>query len=249
VRDGWRRAAHRVLYARLARGLAGVLCVSTALERHWASRLAVPQLRVPILVDVEGTSTPGSDGLHRVVYAGNLAHADEVRALLESFADVARRDPAARLLVLGDDPGTDALERFRALAAALGAGERVTFAGAVDRATAAHAIATAAVLALPRPNTPWSEAGLSAKLADYLATGRPVVVTGIGDVSLHLEDGVAAFVVPPGDRAAFASALAAALADPARADAVGRRGRDVARERFDVRVLGPRLVAFFESLR
>ena len=63
-----------------------------------------------------------------------------------------------------------------ALPTRLGVGDRVTLAGAVDRASAGRAIGSAAVVALPRPKTPWSEAGLSAKLAEYLATGRPVVV-------------------------------------------------------------------------
>lgn len=249
VRDGVRRALHRRIHARVARGLSGVLCVSSVLEGHWARASGAPRLRVPILVDVDATATRDGDGTRRIVYAGNLAHGDEVTALLESFAMVARKDARARLAVLGDDPGTDALARFRALADGLGVGAQVEFAGAVDRERAAEAIATAAVLALPRPKTAWSEAGLSAKLADYLATGRPVVVTGIGDVPQYLEDGVSAFVVAPGDRAAFAGAIEAALADPARAAAVGRRGREVARTAFGTRVLGPRIVAFFESLR
>ena len=249
VREGPRRALHRRVYARIVRGLAGVLCVSTALERHWAAQVGLPSLRVPILTDVAGTATQPSDGARRIVYAGNLAHADEVTALLEAFADVARTDAGVRLQVLGDDPGTDAIARFRGLAERLGAGAQVEFTGAVDRATANAAIATAAALALPRPKTPWSEAGLSAKLADYLATGRPVVVTGIGDIPLYLTHGESAYLVPPGDRAAFATALRDALADPVRADAIGRRGREVALAAFDVRVHGPRLVAFFESLR
>lgn len=249
VRDGARRALHRRVHARAAHRLAGILCVSSMLERYWERESRAPRLRVPILVDVDATTTRESDGAQRVVYAGNLAHVDEVTALLESFAMVARANAAARLEVLGDDPGTDAIARFRAMADRLGVGAQVEFAGAVDRERAAHAIATAAVLALPRPKTPWSEAGLSAKLADYLATGRPVVVTGIGDVPQHLEHGASAFVVPPGDRAAFAAAIAAALADPARAKEIGERGREVARAAFGTRVLGPRIVAFFESLR
>jgi len=248
VREGARRALHRAVYARLVRRLDGVLCVSTVLERHWTAHARVPTLRVPILADVAGAPTRTADGARRVLYAGNLAHADEVTALLEAFAEVARGDTSARLEILGDDPGTDAIERFRAKAGALGVGAQVEFRGAVDREAAAEAIARAAVLALPRPRTPWSEAGLSAKLADYLATERPVVVTGIGDIPLYLEHGVSAFVVAPGDRAAFAAALGHALADPAHADAIGRRGREVALGEFDVRVHGPRLTAFFESL-
>lgn len=248
VREGPRRALHRTAYAQLVRRLDGVLCVSTVLERHWTAQARLPALRVPILADVAGTATRAADGAPRVLYAGNLAHADEVTALLEAFAAVARGNAAARLEVLGDDPGTDAIERFRARADALGAGAQVVFRGAVDRAAAADAIARAAVLALPRPRTPWSEAGLSAKLADYLATERPVVVTGIGDIPLYLEHGVSAFVVAPGDGDAFAAALGDALAAPARADTIGRRGREVALRAFDVRVHGPRLAAFFESL-
>lgn len=167
---------------------------------------------------------------------------------MESFALTVRDHPDATLEILGDDPGTDAIERLRMHAARLGIGERVTVPGAVDRPRVARAIGSAAVVALPRPKTPWSEAGLSAKLAEYLATGRPVVVTAIGDIPLYLEHGRSAWVVPAGDVAAFAAGLSAALADRARADAIGARGREVALRDFDARVIGPRLVAFLEAL-
>jgi glycosyltransferase involved in cell wall biosynthesis len=248
VPAGPRRARHRLLYARLARRVDGLVCVSSALERHWATRVGAPQLRVPILIDAGAVAPGAPDPEPRVVYAGTLSHAAEIETLLAAFARVAPRHPKLRLLILGDDPGSDALARYRARAAALGLGERVELPGAVDRATAARAIAGAAALALPRPRTDWSEAGLSAKLADYLATGRPVVATAVGDVPQYLESGVSAFLAAPDDPDAFAGALDAALSDPARSDTVGRRGREVALASFDTRVHGPRLVAFFESL-
>jgi glycosyltransferase involved in cell wall biosynthesis len=250
VRDGTRRALHRRLYARLARRTDGILCVSTLLDGHWAAHAPAPRLRVPILVDVASFAplAPGAIEADRIVYAGNLAHAGELAALLEAFALAARSVPHAALLILGDDPGSGAIERLRAHATRLGVGDRVTLAGAVDRASAGRAIGSAAVVALPRPKTPWSEAGLSAKLAEYLATGRPVVVTAIGDIPLYLEHGDSAWVVPADDVAAFARGLAEALGDRARADAIGARGREVALRAFDTRVHGPRLVAFFESL-
>ncbi len=248
VPEGPRRARHARVYAAVVRRCAGIVCISTALERHWSTHARVPLLRVPILLDVAGTAPQADDGAHRVVYAGNLEHRDEVNALLDAFVPLSRADATARLDVLGGSLDPSVLERFRARAAALGVGDRVDFAGQVDRARAARTIATAHVLALPRPKTPWAEAGLSAKLADYLATARPVVVTGIGDVPLYLEDGVSAFVVPPGDVHAFATGLAAAFADPARADAIGRAGRAAALAHFDVRAHGCRLVEFFERL-
>lgn len=248
--EGPRRDAHRRLYARLARRLDGILVVSSVLERYFGDQTRVPMLRVPILVEMSrfARAVPVEDA-HRIVYAGNLAHPEEITSLLEAFAAVAQQEPDARLQVLGDDPNSNALVRFPALAADLGVAHRVEFTGSVDRATAARLVAQAGVLALPRPATPWAEAGLSTKLAEYLATARPVVVTAVGDIPLYLEDRVHAFLVPPHDPGAFGVALRDALRDPVRAEAVGEQGRDAAARQFEVSLHGPRIARFFESLR
>jgi glycosyltransferase involved in cell wall biosynthesis len=251
VPAGPRRLLHRWLYACLARRLAGVLCISTALERYWSAHAPrVPSLRVPILTDVGRAGGPceGGERGARVLYAGNLSHAEELTTLLHAFAAIAEDFPDACLQVLGDDPDADTRGRLRAAAGALDIASRIELPGAVDRAGVARALGAAAVLVLPRPRTDWSEAGLSAKLAEYLASGRPVVVTAIGDVPLYLEDRVSAFVVAPGDPAAFAAGLREALGDPQRARAVGARGREVALAAFDTAVQGPRMRRFFEAL-
>ncbi len=248
VADGPKRAAHRRIYARLARRLDGILVVSSYLERYFGEHTRAPMLRVPILVEME--RFPARAPLrNQIVYAGNLAHPEEITSLLHAFAAVARDDPNAQLQVIGDDSNSNALVRYPALAAELGVGARVEFCGAVDRETVTQRVGAAGVLALPRPATPWAEAGLSTKLAEYLATARPVVVTAVGDIPLYLEDRVSAYLVAPDDADAFVAALRDALTDPTRAEAVGARGRDAAERHFEVAVHGPRLLAFFESLR
>jgi len=248
VTEGPRREAHRRIYARLARRLDGILVVSSFLEHYFAEHTRAPLLRIPILVEMSRFPVSASRG-RQIVYAGNLAHPEEITSLLQSFAAVARDDADARLQVIGDDPSSNALLRYPALAVQLGVGDRVEFCGAIDRETVTQRIGSAGVLALPRPATPWAEAGLSTKLAEYLATARPVVVTAVGDIPLYLEDRVNAFLVAPGDADAFVAALRDARADPARAEAVGKRGRDAAERHFEVAVHGPRLVAFFAALR
>ena len=246
--EGPRREAHRRFYARLARRLDGILVVSSFLERYFAEHTRAPLLRVPILVEMSRFPARVSRE-RKIVYAGNLAHPEEITSLLHAFAALARDDTSAQLQVIGDDPSSNALVRYPALAAQLGIGDRVEFCGAVDRETVTQRVGSAGVLALPRPATPWAEAGLSTKLAEYLATARPVVVTAVGDIPLYLEDRVSAFLVAPDDADAFVAALRDALADPARAEAVGKRGRDAAERHFEVALHGPRLVAFFASLR
>ena len=59
------------------------------------------------------------------------------------------------------------------------------------------------------------------------ACGRPVVgTTGCGAVDA-IQDGVNGYLVPPDDPEAAARAALRLLADPAAADAMGRRGREL----------------------
>ena len=99
------------------------------------------------------------------------------------------------------------------------------------------------MLALPRPAGAFSQAGLPTKMAEYLASGVPTVVTAVGDLPLYLRDGIDAYLVAPGDPAAFGARLCEALADPDAA-LVGRRGRRVAAEQFDPARHGRRILAF-----
>ena len=85
-------------------------------------------------------------------------------------------------------------------------------------------------------------------MAEYLASGTPVVVTAVGDLPLYLRDGIDAYMVAPGDTEAFAARLRDALSDP-RAAQVGLQGRATAAEKFDPAVHGARIIEFIAALR
>jgi len=84
------------------------------------------------------------------------------------------------------------------------------------------------------PSVERSEAfGIS--ILEAHACGRPVVATKLGTgVEFANLDGVTGLNVPPRDPAAFAAAVNALLADPARREALGRQARDRVRAEFDV---------------
>ena len=55
-------------------------------------------------------------------------------------------------------------------------------------------LCNAKLLALARPDSIQAQGGFPTKLGEYLATGRPVVVTKVGEIPDYLEDGVNAFL-------------------------------------------------------
>jgi glycosyltransferase involved in cell wall biosynthesis len=107
-------------------------------------------------------------------------------------------------------------------------------------------MSSAGLFALPRKDALFSRAGFATKLAEYLATGRPVVTSAVGDIGLYLRDGRDAFLAPAG--AGFADKLREALADPVRASEIGQAGRETATRCFGVGEHGKRLAAFLDSL-
>ena len=188
-------------------------------------------------------------GRRSVVYCGTLNEGkDGVATLIRAFADVAEGMDDIDLWLVGDAYHSSRIPEFRRLAADLGVAERVVFTGAVSRDDVPRYLAAAGVLALARPSSRQAEAGFPTKLAEYLASGRPVVVTRTSEIEEYLHDGESAFLVPPDDGRAFAGALRRALEDPAAATGVGRNGRRVAVERFDYRIGGRLLAAFISSL-
>lgn len=74
--------------------------------------------------------------------------------------------------------------------------------------------------------------GLPLSVLEAMASARPVVATGVGDIPRAVQDGITGLLVPAGRPQALAAALADLLAAPAHAEALGRAGRVAVERRF-----------------
>jgi glycosyltransferase involved in cell wall biosynthesis len=150
------------------------------------------------------------DHLH-VLSEGRLADQKKVEWLLESWAAVQRRVPAARLWILGDGPERRRLEE---LAARLGLASTVSFLGFRDDAPAyvlASDLVAMTTLYEGHANVP----------LEAMACGRPIVASDVDGVRESFTDGEEGFLVPPGDTALFAERLIQLLEDGALRERMG----------------------------
>jgi glycosyltransferase involved in cell wall biosynthesis len=155
-----------------------------------------------------------------VLCVANLRPEKGVDAFAEAVArGRAEGTPMLRGLVAGDGPERGRLEE---LVAGL---DGVELLG--SRGDPADLIAACDAVAL------LSEAeALPMSILEAMALGRPVVTTDVGGAAEAVADGETGIVVPPCDTEAAAAALAQLAADPARAQAMGERGRARQRERY-----------------
>jgi glycosyltransferase involved in cell wall biosynthesis len=209
VASAWRRGM--IVWA--LRRSAAVVAVSEALKSQLV-RLGIAEERIAVIpngVDAarftpmdrgearRAVSLP--EGGRRVVFIGHLTDIKGVRVLLDAMA----RLPAdVRLTLVGDGDLRAALEAKAAQPPLRG---RVQFAGARPHGEVPLWINAADVCCLPS----FSE-GCPNAAVEALACGRPVIATSVGGLPELLRRADQGTLVPPGDPAALAQALAQALA-------------------------------------
>jgi glycosyltransferase involved in cell wall biosynthesis len=164
----------------------------------------------------------------RLLVLGRLVERKGQEDAVRALTDV----PDAELVVVGGPPVDELdddpeVQRLRGIAAELGVGDRLVFAGAVPRADVPGWIRSAdVVLAVP-----WYEPFGITPL-EAMACGRPVVATAVGGLVDSVADGVTGDLVPPRDPEALGSTLAALLADDERRAAYGAAGVKRVRSRY-----------------
>ena len=147
-----------------------------------------------------------SAGPAKLLMLGELGPRKGTPELIAALAspDLLRRAWTATLA--GDGP----VGKYRAEAAALGLGGRVALPGwqSADRVRALLAAADMFVL-------PSRQEGLPIAILEAMAVGAAVISTPVGAISDAITDGETGLLVPPGDSAALARAIARLLDDPA----------------------------------
>lgn len=159
-----------------------------------------------------------------LIYVGQLEVATFAEEALAVAAKIRR---PVRVLVVG---GGSRLNVLRQKAWSMGVNHRVAFTDYVPAAEVPTYLSLADVALAPFEDTMVTRCKSPLKVMEYMAAGLPVVGSDVGDVaSIVGECGV---VVPPGDGAAMADAVAGLLEDPDRRAALRRKAREKAEESF-----------------
>ncbi len=213
-------------YRRASRGLEALrradvaVSYSSAVDRHLSINGVTRRRVIPLFTTMLPTAGSGHATRRRVVFAGRVVLPKGIAVLIRAAQLV-----DGEFVICGDGWR---LQEMRRLAQRLGVQERVCFKGWLAGEALARELAEASVVVLPSlwPE-PFGLVGIEA-----FAAGRPVIASATGGVGDWLEDGVNGLSVKPGDVDALARALGELLADPARQQAMGAAGREMAAARF-----------------
>lgn len=222
-----------------------VIVVSRSLERYVES-IGVPARRIVLLPnavdpalfhpDREGERVRrpfGRAGDFVIGFSGTLKPWHGLHHLLRAMSQATSASAATsrataetaamRLLVIGDGPERECLQR---LAGELGLADRVFFTGAVPHEEVGEFLGACDLLAAPYG--PLENHWFSPlKVREYLAAGRPVIASAIGQLKESFGEAQGVVLVPPGDEASLAQALTELAGNPARREQLARNAAAV----------------------
>jgi glycosyltransferase involved in cell wall biosynthesis len=163
-----------------------------------------------------------------VGFVGRLVAEKGLLELFAAFAEARKRFPSARLLVVGplDTEKADALSP--ASAADFGIADACVFTGM--RADIPELLGLCDVFVLPSHREGFPRSAMEAA-----AMERPVLTTDERGCRQTVLPGRTGLLVPVADAPALARGLLELLEQPARSRAMGKAGRELAKERFDQR--------------
>lgn len=248
-----RLALHFRLMAWALRRARRVIAVSEITRRHYLERARLrPERVVTIYNGIDPTAFQAGPGVGEEARAELAIPPDApvlatvavqrepkgIQHMLAALPAVAAAFPTVRYLLVGDGPHRPALEQQ---ARELGLADRVVFAGA--REDVPRLLAAADIFVLPS----LTEA-LPTVVAEAMAAGLPIVATTVGGIPEMVRHGEAALLVPPSDPEALAAAVLRLLANPRQASAMGRSGRRLVAERFDIRTQARALADDYRAL-
>ena len=146
--------------------------------------------------------------------------------------------PDAAFLLAGEGELSDSL---RGLVGELGIEDSTFFLGRCERVAELLAVSEICVLSSKAE-------GFSNSILEYMAAGRPVVVTDVGGAREVVIEGETGYLVSSGDDAMMAERLISLLQDPDRARAMGAHGKQVVESKFSCEAQLARTESLYDRL-
>lgn len=234
----------------LARQSTGMLVISKALKEYFLQRGIINIEVVNMFVDSTRFDIHVNYvGKKYIAYCGTISlFKDGVDCLIKAFASFYHNHSDYQLIIIGKFENAESERMVKELTEELGLLGCVDFTGMVMPDKMPQLLKGAAMLALARPNNRQAQFGFPTKLGEYLATGKPVVVTNVGEIGSFLQDGVNCRIAKPGDVDDFAEKMTWVANHPEEAIAMGRRGKELTMNEFSAIVQSKKALDFITTV-
>lgn len=219
----------------------GVIAISTNMN-IWLQKKNRNIVKIPILVDCSVYNFDkiiGKSKQFSIGFIGSISCKKE--GLINLIIAISKIDNVV-LNIYGAGSKTD-MNKLQNIISEYRIDKKVIFHGQKDVKLIPSILAEQSLLILTRPNNIQNKYGFSTKLAEYMASGVPVLVTDVSDNALYIKDGENGFIISSNNPELLAEKLKEII-DRSDSNEIGLRGRRTAMVNFDYRIYSVKLYNF-----
>lgn len=226
-------------YTKLWKQLNGIFVISNNLKQYFVDHGVHPGKVHVINMIVDSKRFNGvirnQKSENYIAYCGNVNKdsKDGVGDLISSFVRYHERYKDRKLYVIGPIVSKEQKKEYEEYLRLSNALDSVVFTDSVSPTLIPQYFVDAEMLVLARPDNIQAKYGFPTKLGEYLLSGRPVVLTDVGNISDFLVDGKNAFIAEPGDIKSISNKMIEVSNNPDRANIIANAGKETALDEFN----------------
>lgn len=181
-------------------------------------------------------------------YMGNMMLAkDNVDNIIRAFKRVCDDFPNIDLYLYGT-PSDEDKRIIEGVILELGLGKRVFIKGRIDYGSVPQTLANAEILVTSQPVTKRAAGGFPTKLAEYMMSKTPTIVTNVGEIHCYVQDEDTVYMVEPCNEVEYSEKMRYILTHTRESKAVAERGYEYAIKHFSAKEVTKSLLNFLSKL-
>ena len=234
----------------LSKRATGMFVISCALKSYFEAK-GIKNITI-VNMFVDAGRFKNSEQARReekyIGYCGTISpFKDGVDVLLKAFTHFHKTHQDYYLKMIGRFESKNAEQYLKKLVKDLGITDLVQFTGMVMSEDMPCLLCEAQMLALARPDNDQARYGFPTKLGEYLATGKPVVVTNVGEIGLFLKDMDNCRMAQPGDEKDFSDKMSWVADNYQNALLLAKKGRKLTETAFSCSEQCKKAISFMEN--
>lgn len=233
----------------------GIIAISDTLmnlaKKHTSSKCRI--IKIPILVDFEKFYIPdkSSDAaIPYIFHSGTLyEQKDGVLGMFEAFGKACNTLPETIHFISTGNP-KESPQHYEILKIIdqYQIADKLTFVGYLYSEQIREYLSKASLVVINKHPNQQNLYGFSTKLGEYLAAGKPVVISEVGEAMNWLKDGESAYIVKPDDTDILAKTIVDAYTNSEKRKVIGKNGQNVCKVNFDFRNYGEKIGLFLHEI-
>lgn len=226
-----------------------------AISNHLVNKVRIltdtPVFLIPISVNLDffkanGEDVPGSKEI-KIFYGGSFASKDGLEFLIDAFDEVSKKFDHVNLILTGRGLESD-METMLSQIQRLKHKDRVLFKGYLETDEYYSVMNECDIFCMTRNKSRYANAGFPFKLGEFLAAGKGVIATKVGDVQNYLVNGENSLLIDSESTGQLSEAISYFIQNSDQIKTLGNRARETAELNFDSNKLSQNILRIFKAV-